>query len=330
MIEALIKNNVIFTKTSPSGWDHCRCPLCNDHSDRAGFKFTHECIIFSCFNCGRKGVYEQGAHRMSNKMKEYLSAFGLNTEVVDTELSKLYFLNQGVDKDNLDKILASTKSKYDFEKVLMPKESYLVEQENYDTDIRTQVAIEYLASRGFKPTDYTWYVSSSEEYSNYLIIPIFKNGKLIYWQGRAFLDSAKERFKNPVVSKDNILYGYDVLQNYNIKRVFVTEGLFNSIGFPNTISTIGASIPKMKVDILKSFNKEIIFVIDKDVNGKKVSRIAKANGFKITHLDTEDDINSSIKRYGKLYTLNTLLKNIKSDFEIDLFVELFIDPIIKE
>ena len=144
-----------------------------------------------------------------------------------------------------------------------------------------------------------------------VIIPFWKDEKIIYWQART-IDRIKQRYLNCIISKEAVLYGYSELYRWSSAPLFVAEGVFDAMQV-NGVSILGSVINQTKLQLLNKSKRRLVFVIDRDENGHKLGKFALDNNWEITFVDINaDDINDSINKFGKLFTIYSLMKNISS------------------
>lgn len=113
-------------------------------------------------------------------------------------------------------------------------------------------------------------------YYGRIIIPTYENKKLVYFQGRDFLDRGDFRYMNPRIGKKQVVFFLD-----NIKEgepVYICEGPFDAMTLKdyNATCLLGSTISDPQA--LKIINKnpsEIIFVPDQDEKHDTRSRIIK-------------------------------------------------------
>lgn len=173
----------------------------------------------------------------------------------------------------------------------------------------------YVKSRGFKINDVAkkgWGYSNDENYFGYLIIPFYENGKLIYFNARAFLTNGP-RYNNPNtdltgVGKSMIIYNKDALYMY--KSVYLCEGAINAetIG-ERGIASGGKFVSKYQVnDIIKSPAERLIIILDPDAVDKAVAlamHLIDYKKIKIIILPEGKDVND----LGRKKTLNIVYQN---------------------
>jgi hypothetical protein len=314
-MDELINLNVRFEGRS-KGWQHCKCKVCNDYKVRASFTFEDAKIKYNCFNCGFNASYTKNKTFISKEFRELLNANNISDSDIDLALGKNFF-----NKDQI--VLAKKKAEAKINPIELPVNSYPVTEVNPD-DMWTVVADEYLQSRGLSLGDHAWYLSTQLEYRDRLIVPYFKDGNIIYWQARSFDDTAKKRYINPNVPIEPIIFGYDELEKSTTQPLFIMEGVFDAISI-NGIATLGSKLYKQRIDAFTKSRRRKVFVIDKkdkQNNGYKLGLDALKYGWEISFVSGEtDDVNHSVTKYGKLWTIRNLIENTKSGFEAQVYLE---------
>lgn len=315
-IEAIIKQSVRFEGRS-KGWEHCKCKVCNDYKVRASFAFEDDRIKYNCFNCGLSQSYKRGSTFMAQEFRDILHAYSITDNDIDLILGKNFF-----NKDVIT--LAKKKAESKIAEVELPPNCYPIPDVDPD-DLWTIVAKEYLEERGLSLQDHTWYLSTHLEYRDRLVIPYYKDGKVIYWQARSFDDNAKKRYINPNVPIEPILFGYEELEKSTQQPLFIMEGVFDAISIGG-VSMLGSKLYKQRLDAFSRSRRRKIFVIDKkdkQNNGYKLGVDALKNGWEITFVSGEDtkDVNHSVSKYGKLWTIQNLMENACGGFAAQVALE---------
>lgn len=329
MIENLIRDRVHFTRVAHTGFHHCVCEVCHDHTDRGGFKFDGGEVGYNCFNCGAAGKYTENSGQMSKNFRKILNAFSIQNEDIDKILGKAFFDRANTGSENIS--LADVSQKKEKKNYLITPEVELpkgcMQLGSTDKGVSVQERIiSYLLGRKIDVGQYPFYFSLDPKLLNYVIIPFYRNGKIIYWQGRNYSNtsSKKGRYENCTAPKENVIFNFDELFRGGNTPLFVTEGVFDAMPL-NGIAILGSKINEAKVEIFKKSKRDLIFVIDKDSNGRFVAEKAIENGWKITFAPQfTDDVNKSIITYGSCWTISELFKQIPKDvFEAKMLVELY-------
>ena len=62
-----------------------------------------------------------------------------------------------------------------------------------------------------------------------IIIPMYKNSNLIFYQGRDLSGTAQKKYQSPSTDAAKVLYGFDNLHNYKVNEpLYVVEGWFDA------------------------------------------------------------------------------------------------------
>lgn len=306
-LEDVIRQNVYFpSNPNPKGWYPCVHPVC-DHGrkgPRAAFKFSDDTVAFHCFNCSTTIVYDPSSGgSIPKKMKQILADFNIPEE----EWQQVELNNLGNKK--------STTRHSDFvninPKILeKPKEFYYLADADED-DKWAQVAKLYLEhERGIDPDSYPFMLSIKSKNIRYkkwhkrLIIPIYKDNNLIYWQGRA-LSSQTKKYESPPYPKDCVLFGFDQLFENPEKPLYVVEGWFDA--FPiNGVALLGNELSEAQIKWLNKSRRQKVYIPDRFGDGIKNAHRALKQGWSISapmDLRQCKDVNEAVVRYGKQFVL---------------------------
>lgn len=328
MIETLIRQYVHFTRLAHTGFNQCKCEVCGDYTDRGGFKFDGNEIGYNCFNCGVGAKYTEHSGKMGKNFREVLKAFGIPNDEINKELGKSFLSQKASEKEviSLSDVTKSQEKKIHLitPEIELPPSFKLIgsTSEHFDTQ---EAIVSYLLARKIDVTKYKFYFSTSPKQRSFVFIPFFRNGKLIFWQGRNILPncSKKDRYDNCSSPKENIIFNFDELYRSEDTPLFVTEGVFDAMPI-NGIAIIGSKLNDAKIEALRRSKRRKIFVIDKDKNGAMVAEKALTNKWEITFAPQfTEDVNKSIIQYGYTWTIHQLFKNIpKNEFEARLKVKL--------
>lgn len=315
----LIRERVPLGRLSSTGFYEQRCVLCNDHSPRAGWKIEPHEVFYNCYNCGFKASYEEGSGRFNRWIKEVCRANGITDQDLQA-ISATLFFNKAEKTDKEITLEALKRVNLHTPEVSFPSRTMALGSAGHD-EIQ-ELLIQYLLSRRVDPLKF--YFSLDPQHLNRVIIPFWRNEKLIYWQSRAIDRSVKPRYRNCSASKDAIIYGFDRLMEYDEAPLFVTEGAFDAESIQG-ICILGSSLNAAKIELLKKTRRRIIFVVDRDSNGGALGEGVIQHGWELTFVDQEaEDVNDSVQKFGRLYTVYSLMKNAtnKNDRARDQQVEL--------
>ena len=273
-----------------------RCPVCGDsekNKNKArGFVFSVKGkLLYKCHNC------------------QFSGPVGKLIEIVDPGLHRQYRLekfkeeNNGkaqIDQRKVKKILSSSTPVF---------KSTLPELVSIDSLNKSHPAREYLLNRKL-PTESLLFVEKFKEWTNKvkpgtfedisqdeprIIIPfIDEKGNVFGFQGRSISNSGL-RYITILLQEDKPkIFGLDKV-DFD-KRIYITEGPFDSLLIPNAIAMAGADVSK--ADFLLS--KDVVFIYDNEPRNKQITnRISRHiyNGDKVViwpNQIKEKDINDMI------------------------------------
>lgn len=172
----------------------------------------------------------------------------------------------------------------------------------------------YLKGRGFDIKELSkagWGYCSKDKYFGYIIMPFYRNGKLVYFNARRFLGDGP-RFNNPLVEdfglgKSMLMYNSDALLMYD--RIFIVEGLMNArtIG-DNAVSMGGKKVSNYQINMLiKAPVKKYVIAFDNDGYDDAIDLAIKLQPFKKVKVVPFED-SRDINDLGKKVTLRKTQK----------------------
>lgn len=300
----IIRERVVLGRQSGTGFYEQRCQLCNDHSARAGWRIEPHEVFYNCYNCHFHASYEEGTGKFSRWMKELCRANGI-TDIDLQAISASLFFNKGEKTEKEITLESLAKINLHTPEVAFPDRTFQLGSDGHDAF--QEPLIEYLLDRKVDPLKF--YFSLDPKHLRRVVIPFWRDGKLIYWQSRAIDKPVKPRYRNCSVSKDAIIYGYDRMFEYSDAPLFVSEGAFDA-EVVDGICILGSSLNAAKIEVLHKTRCRIIFVIDRDSNGGDLGDEVIKQGWELTFVDPRaDDVNDSVCKFGKLYTIYSLVKN---------------------
>ena len=193
-----------------------------------------------------------------------------------------------------------------------------------DTDIWAQIAIEYLASRGVDFSLYNFFISkgcktpSEVKWHKRVICPCYRNGKLIFYQGRDLTGKSKLKYMNEssIHSNSVVLYGYDELLAKKESPLFITEGIYDAISL-NGVALIGNELSQRKIDVINTSVRKKVYIPDLCKTGLSPALAAIRAGWSLAlpEFGGCKDVNEAILKYGSFYVNMAIGKSICSGFE---------------
>lgn len=328
-LKTILTQHINLGKPNATGFVSVVCRVCNDHAKkgkRAGFKFQGESVGYNCFNCGHTAGYDPGKHDdMPRDMITVLSAFGIS----EVDWSPVLFRSlemRGIPTDAND---IPTYVDINPKEIQFPHYFYPLTDDK--SDDFAQTAIDYLTerqvdwkSRPFQlvkkdthPHNRLWY--------GRVIIPFYKDGKLVFFQGRDLTGLQQKKYLSPAVARDNILSSYDEIERYSEEPLYITEGWFDAYHL-NGIAIFSNKLTENQIKWLSKTNRQKVIIPDREGDGQILAMQAIALGWSVSTPDIGSckDVNDAILKYGELYTKKTIVeKTTSTKFESEANIGIY-------
>jgi 5S rRNA maturation endonuclease (ribonuclease M5) len=297
-------------KSTPSGWISFNASCCHhngnspDKRQRGGMLFNNDGFQYHCFNCNFKAGWTPGK-LLSKNTKNLLSWMGLP----EVEIQKLG-LEALKNKEDMPKV--EKPLNFDLKEVPLPEDtesiiSWARDLSRLNSELRDKFysIVQYIDNRGFDPYDQRFYWSPAPGYSDRVIIAFYQDGKIVGYTGRKITDGKPKYLTD---AQPGYVFNIDE-QTADRKYVIVVEGQFDALAVEGC--AIMHNEPNdTQVTRLNMLQREVIVVPDRDKPGAKMIKAALAHGWSVSMPPWEDDIKDvadAMKRYGRLYTLTTIL-----------------------
>lgn len=304
------------------------CRVCNDHGKkgkRAGFKFEGSAVGYNCFNCGHTAVFDPTEHTsMPSKMAAVLEAF--NIPEVDWRPVLFGALKN---KDGSVKEARPTFKDIEPDEVKFPPSFYRLTDDA--TDEWAQWAIEYLTEdRGIDWKSHPFYLvrkttePDNTKWYGRLIIPVYKDDKLIFWQGRDLTGLLQKKYMSPDFPREKVMSGFDRIQEYSDTPLYIMEGWFDAYWL-NGVAIFGNKMTPEQIKWLNRTNRPKVIIPDRMGDGQILAEQALELGWSVSTPEIGEckDINDAVKKYGHLYTVKTVKDNIRSGLDASVRVSLW-------
>lgn len=301
-VQAALPSN---RKATSGGWVSFNAPCCVhrgegvDKRKRGGVLFTDTGFTYSCFNCGFKAGWQPGK-LLSKNTKDLFHWMGMP----DDDINKL-ILETLREKDAIP--VASKVLSFELKDIALPDECLPVMTwiDEGCEDEKLLNIVEYILGRGLTLTDYNWYWSSATGYTDRVFIPYYYQGKVVGWNGRKIRDGAPKYLKT---AQNGYVFNLDAQTN-DRAFVLVMEGEFDAISIGG-VAIMSNNPNATQCARINALAREVIVVPDRDQAGAMMLGAAIENGWRVSLPPWEDDIkdvNDAVKRYGKVYTLASIL-----------------------
>lgn len=318
-LETILRRAIpsIANRANSGGWFPVLCQVCNDHGQkgpRAAFLFTDggDGMSYHCFNCEFKTSYSPHKDRsFSNNFKKLARHFHIPLNDCNDVL--LRYLGSEEEQQAEEQKLID----YEPKTITMPPRFYQMTED--PDDLVANCAIDYLRDeRMIDWTQHKWFLAEpngkdKDQWFGRLIIPVYKDNRLIYYAGRDLTDSMPRKYKNCEQARDNVLYGFDRLMENTDAPLYVMEGIFDAM-LVKGVAMFGRTMTEGQIYWLNRSRRPKVVIPDKFGDGHELAEQALSLGWSVTTPDIGDekDVTDAVKKYGMLYTLKTLKDNISS------------------
>lgn len=262
--EVLIDMCDIVTPKRNGGFK-ARCPVCGDSKKNLRMQRLHvdwyqkhEDWVCTCYNGGCS--YGSG-----NLYSLYMTVNGVTFGEAKNHIDQLVY-----DTEQIKKRLTTTRG--------VSASPEIKEKQTLDIDLVNECftvnsitddkihnryinALKQFVEKRYIPNE--CFVAYKGRYKGRFIIPVYVNGEMVYFQGRAIVDSIEPKYLNPVVDKSNIIMNIDKFDRS--KYIIVTEGIIDAWMVENNqgMSVLGAHFDDDVISrLLKMTDMGVILCFD--------------------------------------------------------------------
>ena len=295
-------------KATPSGWISFNAVCCHNNGNtmdtrgRGGI-MLNEGLSYHCFNCGFKASWQPG-RTMSVKLKKLLQWLHVPDDMVTK--CAIEALRQKEDSEYKSEINPIPT----FIDKALPLGSELIASMLDHPPDELMPALEYLLGRNLYLEDYPFYWTPEDGFQNRIIIPFYKDTRLVGWTARLIRDG-----KIKYISEQQPGYVFNLdRQTYNRKFVIVCEGPIDAICVDGC-AVMSNEVGTQQIAQINQLGKEVVVVPDRDSAGIKLAEQAIELGWSVSMPDWGDDvkdINDALRKYGKIYTLWSIANSRES------------------
>ena len=221
MIQQMLSKANISFMPKPNGEIAICCPYCRDQYGRKDFKYHLQINISKrTYYCYRRGCTGKLSQLFRDLGVEYVKE--VEQEKVGVTLSEMASSIKNISRHPDEKI--QNIIDFSFCKPILG-----------DTSILGDMARDYLHKRNILDVDIEAYdlrYCTSGDYAFRIIIPFYENGKLVYFQSRAFSMHPYKKVLNPTdkeveIGKSNWLFNIDLARHHD--PVIICEGWASAI-----------------------------------------------------------------------------------------------------
>jgi hypothetical protein len=217
------------------------CPFCNDTYNHLGLDKQGQKVPY-CWKCGSHSWWDYIRTITNEDPRDVISKYGT-----------LMSFTQAYEPPKQLAIKCVPPGDYNFKNV------------HYN----------YLKKRGFDAeyvvNKYDMRVTSMHhDYAHRIIIPIVKNGRIVSYQGRSYIDATPKyltcRPEDEVIFHKDIFFNLD---NAKQDAVILVEGIFDAIRLGNnTIASFGTSVTTSQIQLLIHTYKTVFVLFDGELQAQ--------------------------------------------------------------
>lgn len=312
VIQDLVRQHTGYAKPSPSGWHALNCPLCTlygqsrpDTRKRGGLRYEADGgVVYHCFNCGFKTGWKPGSF-LGHKLKTLLRQIGVDD--ADIQRANITILQEA---ETQGLVLTAPKQ---VEQSFEPKWPSVELPAGTEPIAADSKASEYIEGRRLTGL-YTFLSTSADwKFKNRVIIPYTYQDRLVGYAARYLGDTPNKNVPKLIrTAPQDYVFNLDA-QNELRKFVLVVEGEFDAIAVDG-VAVMHNAVSNNQAKLIEDLDRDIILVPDRDHSGLDLVELAAERGWSVSFPDWDHDIKDAadaVKRYGRIYTIHSILKNIQ-------------------
>lgn len=342
VIQGMISNITMNPMPAMDSWRQHNCPACvfmgharGDSKKRGNHMFSSTGgFSYNCYNCGLKINWQPGRY-ISKNMAMLLQAFGAN----ETDVQKIKSLAKEL---VMSGEYTADESSFVYQQVQLnelPANARLfhdiVNDKNIPEQFMKVLNAVYDRNRYLIDLELYWTPDREKYMCERFIVPYYMNGKIIGYTARHRDKHSEFRYYNKVST--SVLYNFDLLNDDNIKVLFVAEGPLDA-ALMGGVSINNHTLGSLQITQLKQAQargKKIVIVPDRDKDGRKSVQQALDNGFSVAlpnygtirennAIRFIKDFEEASSKFGRLFCLQLLYSSIYDDsFDIELHSKLW-------
>lgn len=302
------------------------CPFCHHHKPK--LQINDKTFKFHCWTCNAGGnlMYLGKRIGMSDfDLSDLIGRCGMSEEI----RKKLKDDWGGSIKELLDNITAEIAEDDDenTSQLFLPSEfKSALELSNSITNPLERNAISYLKQRGITKKHIIKYnigFCPKGLYGGRIIVPSYDSrNQLNYFIARSIFAEEKQKYKNPPVSKDVIVFSNQIDWK---QPITLCEGVFDAIALKrNSIPLLGKFVQKTLMGAIKNTNPDIYICLDSDAQedamvlyNKIKPYVKSVKNIKLDNKDAGENTFQNILKYQKnsvTLSWETVLREKLSNF----------------
>lgn len=302
------------SRNSSGGWRSFNCPCCVDNGEprpdtrmRGGIRFETDLISYHCFNCGFTASHRKG-RTINKKFLRFMKLLG----IPDSEIKRLQL--DSIREKELSSgptLLLPTQQSIsipEFPEISLPHKTFRLDEwlmKSDDPPANSIYAAKYLVDRGvYDHVDAYW--CPDLKFRKRVIFPYWQGQKIVGYAARDFTGTSETKYL--AHAPNGYIYNvHKILEP--TKYLIVVEGVIDAAVL-DCVGILSNEAGNAQIDCINQYKGEVIVCPDRDAAGKKLAKQAIENGWSVAFPDWEPDVKDAadaVKRYGKYYTLKSII-----------------------
>jgi len=293
---------------------NCNSNKCKHDVNKYNLTYNINKNIFNCWKCGYRG----NLHKLLNKYGSK-DDYELLSSVVEDLKHEAPIENFEYEKKPLE----------------LPEGFNFLE--TAPESFHKKNALNYLEGRGIGIQEIKKYkmgFTAKGKYKFRIIVPSYdKDGKLNYFDGRAFYPNIKPTYLKPdaeVVKKSEIIFNEQNIC-FNVP-IFLVEGVFDMFPIYNVVPILGKRINIELLNKLIKHKTPVVLSLDEDAISDVVGIFYLLNSFgiEVYWCPIKDDLAKVYEKYGKKGIIETLSNTKKITLKVIMELKMFLSENKKE
>jgi hypothetical protein len=165
----------------------------------------------------------------------------------------------------------------------------------------------YILDRGLGLDWYPWHWTDEKGYTDRVLIPFYHMGKIVGYTARK-ITAGKPKYLTH--SQPGYVFNMDQqTEDYDRQYIIVVEGQMDAIAIDG-VAIMSNDVSATQAARISAVNRQVIVVPDRDRAGAKLLTAALTHEWSVSLPPWGDDVKDAadaVKKYGRLYTLTTIL-----------------------
>lgn len=321
-------------KRSPSGWVTGNAVCCHHHGEnidtrgRGGLITSSDGnVTWHCFNCQFTASYVTG-RPLTIKFKKLLKWLGADDNAIQRLIIEALRVRDLISPESIqpdpEPIVFQPKSLPENSLSFLELASFYELKDWKGVPNKFHQAVDFVHSRhiSMQKYDFYWSDTINQKMSHRIIIPFKYKGEVMGYTARTFVEGIIPKYYSDY--PQNFVFNLDKQVHTN-KFVIVCEGPFDAMSVDG-VSVQHAEISETQAELIEALGKQVIVVPDFDYHlnkqnkptwpGQTLIDAAINYGWSVSFPiwnETCKDINKAVASYGKLFTLQSILKGVESN-----------------